>query len=553
MKLGANIRRIIREEMAAANGNASSVAASLADRYRVSVKRIYAVTADLRTGERKPRVDAGVNKIESVLTVDQINQLLAMSAKNIIAETVIEVAELSGIIPEGVITPSAWNRYLAASDCARKSLGQDVDYRARYRAKHANQIWQVDYTTAQQFYIDDDGTVKYESPLSVNKNRRGNQKRRMHCFAVYDQLSRLNYVEFTTGASTMYWLDVLYNAMRGRYDNYPMHGVPEIIGVDQDSVVKSRVFMNAMDRLGVNIWKHAPGHSYSKGVVESGFRKFQSREGISKLKAMHTLEEWNAFALDQMLHFAHKPHSAHGVQPIDAWLTSIRETPHALRAVPHEELYDTLHYQEHQRVVGNDLVISLDGAEIQLPERMPFLDMIRRKITFYTHPKRPEMISVLWDERQRTSDSPSARLYDVEKSAPRYYRPGEMPQVDYTGSRRRETLARAASAELPPLKTYGRYLDRHKNDRYLHREAAVFDEGRIDGKLTRTLDIEEAIMYLIQAGALPEEIEVHHRERVVAFFKDRNDDVTERDLDQLAAELKDGRRGDFNMRIVVNE
>lgn len=542
MKIGKTTTTVIREEMTGLKGSeAKAKALDLAKRFNISMSRVYELTSDLRTRAR--RSDKGKFKLESVLSEQQIAMLLKMTMAGCIAESVIEVAEESNLIPKGVISPARYNAWLKSNDVNRARLEMDTEYRPRFEAPYANFIWQVDYTTAEFFYLNGQLRVEYEHEWSVNKNRKGNQRTRIHLFSAYDQYSRLCYIEFMPGGSSIYWLDFLFNAMRKKWDNYPFHGVPKIIATDNDSVVKSRIYTSAMDKLGVKIWKHAPGASWSKGVVESGFRKFQARQAVSQLQAIPTIEEWNQFAYDKMLQFGNKIHAAHKRTPIDAWLESIKNNPSALRAVPDAELYDTLKWDEHERYVANDLTIEFKGATIQLPQEQPFFEMIKRKITFYTHAVEGEMIKVLWADK----------IYDVRVAPRKTYAPGQSPELNIEETKRSKLIRQAEETELPQLKLYGKFIERHKDDKYLVRTAEEFDESRIDARLARTLDIETAIEKLKIAGVFPERLELHQREFIERFFAERNNEVGEYDIDELAKEIKAGRIGAVNMRLVANQ
>jgi hypothetical protein len=540
-KIGKKTSSLIREEMSGLSGTAAKIKAEeIARKHKVSVKRIYAITSDLRY--RKPRADKGFSRIDASLNDEQRAFLVKLSQEDILAEKIIEIGEESALLPKGLIKESMLTLWLRQNNVSRKELQTDNAYRPRFEAKYANQIWQVDYTTAQQFYIDDDGLVKKENAWSVNKNRKGNQKIRMHLFAAFDQYSRLCYYEFMRGCSTPYWLEFLFNAMTRKWDNYPFFGIPKIVATDNDSVVKSKLFTDAMHKLGIATWQHKPGASYSKGVVESGFRKIQAREAISKVKPMQTLEEWNQFAYDVMLKFGNEKHSAHKETPINAWLNSIRENPAHLRQAPTEELYDTLLYDEFTRLVANDLTISFNGIVFQLPRMSPFHEMINHKITFFIHRSKPDCIRIFWQDK----------YHDVAYEPRAAYAPGQTPEIQWEETKRSRLIAQAEAYQLPELKTHGKFVDKYKDVKYLTNLGAEFDASKIDGRLARTLDVETAIDMLRREGAFPEILEIRHREYVERYFAEHGE-VTEYDIDALAKEIKEGRVGPLNMRLVVNE
>lgn len=543
MKIGKKTAALIRGEMTGLSGQAAKVKASeLAGKYKVSVKRVYAISQDMRY--RKPRADKGFSRIDTSLNDDQRAFIVKLSKEDILAEKIIEIGEESAILPKGLIRESMLTLWLRQNNMSRRELQTDNEYRPRFEAKYANQIWQVDYTTAQQFYIDDDGLVKKENAWSVNKNRKGNQKIRMHLFAAFDQYSRLCYYEFMRGCSTPYWLEFLFNAMSKKWDNYPFFGIPKFLATDNDSVVKSKLFRDAMEKLGIKQWMHKPGASYSKGVVESGFRKIQAREAISKLKPMQTLEEWNTFAYDVMLKFGNEKHSAHGETPINAWLKSIAEKPERLRQAPREELYDTLLYDEFTRLVANDLTISFNGITFQLPRTAPFHEMINHKITFFIHRSNPKSIRIMWNDK----------AYDVDYAPRETYLPGQNPEIVWGETKKSKLIAMAEQYELPgELKTYGKFINRYNDVQYLTNKGSEFDDSKIDGRLARTLDVETAIDKLRREGAFPDILEVRHREYVEKFFAEKRGEVTEYDIDALAKEIKEGRVGALNMRMVINE
>lgn len=543
-KVGKILLETLMEEMAGLSGKeARTKAHALAQRFNVSEDTIYRLTESVRPG-RKRRADAGESRMHE-LTEAQLSLLMKMHVEGMIAEQIIEVMEENGYVERGLLSQSVLKRWLVKHDINRSRLDADVAYRPSYDAKYANLIWQVDYTTAEFFYLDGQWRVEIEPAWSRNKNRAGNQRTRIHLFHAVDQHSKLSYIEFMGGGGTTYWLDFLYNAMRRKSDNFPLQGIPKMIGVDNDSVVKSRIFVQAMEKLGIKIFKHAPGASYSKGVVESGFQKFQRRQAVSKVKMITTLADWNDFAEDMMLKFGNAVQRGSDQTPIQKWMTSIQTRPDALRRVPEAELYDTLKWDEHTRVVKSNLTIEFNGVTIQLPEAMPYLSMIKKEVRFYTHPGKHDMIRVIWE----------GQSYDVAVQEVRTYAPGQKPE-SLPQTERQKLIALAATAEVPSdMRTHGWYKERHANDKYLVGQGQEFDDTRIDEKLVQTFTLAEAIERLRLMDALPQEIEVRHRDMLVDFFKSKQDRVTAYDLDKLAEDIKAGKNGRLNMTVLkaVNE
>lgn len=255
-KLSEDAKQEIRLSMAGLSGSeARYKARELSESLGVSEGTIYRYSVKCR----KTKVRG--NRGEKKLPVDDevLEEMKAFTYQTDCPATdVIEIFEQNGLL-DGVVSPAWFTRWLKAHGMSRKEMKQDRRPCCRFEASEPGELFQVDATLAEQFYIDDDGSVAWESTVSKNKNRSGNQKRRLVILAAMDDYSRCVYAEFTTGQTVNHWLNFLFKTFMQKKDpRFYFHGIPRTIYMDNDTVAKSAKFTRAMSALGVRIRRHRP-------------------------------------------------------------------------------------------------------------------------------------------------------------------------------------------------------------------------------------------------------------------------------------------------------
>ena len=402
-KLSEDAKQEIRLVMTGILGSeARHKARELSGSLGVSEGTIYRYSAKYR------RIKARANRGEKKLPVDEdvLEEMKAFTYQTDCPATdVIEIFEQNGLLEPGVVSPAWFTRWLKAQGMSRKEMKQDRRPCCRFEASEPGELFQVDATLAEQFYIDDDGSVDWESTVSRNKNRPGNQKRRLIIIAAMDDYSRCVYAEFTTGQTVNHWLNFLFNTIMQKKDpRFYFHGIPRTIYMDNDTVAKTQKFTRAMSALGIRIRRHKPtrktdrfSNARSKGKIERFLRYLAEKQKRTKLKKFSSLKEANHFLMEVCLQYNNRKHSVTGETLLSRW---IRIRPEMLIQCEDQKIYKLLYRDEYHCKVYNDLTLHLDGETWQLDYSEPFFQMIGMRITVFKHPLEQDQIFVEWEGRE---------------------------------------------------------------------------------------------------------------------------------------------------------
>jgi len=402
-KLSEDAKQEIRLAMAGLSGaDARQEARELSESLGVNEGTIYRYSAKCRGS--KARTNRGERKLP--LDDNVLEKMKAFTYQtDCPAPDVIEIFEKNGELKPGVISPSWFTRWLKAQAMSRKEMKQDRRPCRRFEASEPGELFQIDHTPAEQFYIDDDGSVAWESTVSRNKNRAGNRKKRLIIFGAIDDYSRCTYAEFTTGQTVNHWLNFLFNTFMQKKDpRFYFHGIPRSIYMDNDTVAKSPKFVKAMSALGVRVRKHKPtlktdrfSNARSKGKIERFLQFLAEKQKRTKLKKFTSLEEANQFLMEVCLQYNNKIHSTTGETPLSRW---IRIRPEMLIQCEDRKIYELLYRDEFQCKVYNDLTLRLDGEIWQLEYCEPFFQMIGQRVIVFRHPLKQDKIYVEWEGRE---------------------------------------------------------------------------------------------------------------------------------------------------------
>jgi len=455
--------RIIQQELAGKIGReAKRLANKLALEFACDLSRIYHHSRDVRP-RRKQRNDAGAMR-----AIDpQVFNALAWHTVNadFSAPHLSDIAAGNHL---GKVNAGTYNRQLRNRGIDRKNNKLDLKPYQSFEAKEPNILHQMDSTVAQQFYLDDDGSIGYEPEMLHNKNKPGNKKPRLTLLGLVDDYSRCRFARFVLSNNTFAWMNFLYEAWRPKADRngFPFYGMPTLIYTDNDATVKSARFVAAMEKLNIKNPRHAIGNSRAKGKVEVGFKILQEFEKITLFKKWRSLEEANADLDDFLYAINGRKHSVTGEIPFARWL-AIR--PARLLDVPDADIFRILHREPITRVLQKNLIVSIDGKHWQLPFRKPFVNFIDSRIEIYRAPDEAEKIYAVLDNKE----------YEVHYLAPGKLGIGgkreELPKPE--ALERRESL-QAASA--PGLQLSGFYKDLYRKE-YPAPAAREFDAIRITG------------------------------------------------------------------------
>jgi transposase InsO family protein len=447
--LSAAARSEIRDRMAGLSGaEARSVAGELASGYEITEATVYRLSQDVR--RTRKRSTAGKRR----LPVDE--RILQEMAKcsvdgDMTATDIVEHFELNGWIEPGLVSPSYLTRYLKEHGLSRREMRVDRRPYRRFEASEPNQVFQIDATLAEQFYLDDDGSIDWEGRASCNKNRAGNRKTRLYIIGIIDDHSRCVYAEFVTSVTTNDWLRFEFNAFRRKADpRFIFHGLPRILYMDNDSVAKNEKFLRAHEILGIKIIKHKPtkktdtfSNARSKGKIERFFLYLAQKQRVTKFGKFQSLEEANRWLLDVCHRKNGTRHSSTGEIPYQRWM---RISDERLIRCEDSELYNALYRDRTERQVYGDRTIRMDGTVYQLPGDEIFYRMIKQKVMVFMHPQQPESMCIGFEGKEY--EVPLIASGNGNWSAG----PVRHPQ---TAIERKQAELR--QIETRPMKTYGEF------------------------------------------------------------------------------------------------
>lgn len=466
MKLTPAQIKVIKKEMAGMAGKAASMQAQiLSKQFDVTSDRIYHYSRDVRP-RRNSRSDKGALKCDA--TPADLEKLAWLSVRKDYSGP--HLADIHAANNGGVYVSAATiNRYLRRQNISRNILKKGRRPYISWQAKYPNQLHQLDSTVAQQFYLNDDGTIGFESPTQRYKNKPGNKKPRLHLIALVDDFSRVTFAQFALGNHTYAWLSFLHAAWSIKNDDvsgFPFYGLPKILYTDNDSVVKSKKFQRAMRLLDIEVRTHEVENPQAKGKVEAVIRYLQEFEKTRIFDGWKTLAEANRALFDYLYHVNGKHHSVTEQMPFSRWQLIKSEQ---LRLPPNDEMFRYLHMDSVLRKIKPDMTVSINGVIWQLPIREPFLSAMHRgePVEIYWHPHEEELIYIVIDDKEHPVEYLEKQMRAIGR-----YQSVEMP----AGLIKRDQLA---EQDEPDLKQEHIYKDLYRKN-WLPKHGQEFDESQFE-------------------------------------------------------------------------
>jgi hypothetical protein len=264
--------------------------------------------------------------------------------------------------PKGVLTKATVNRYLKAwgYDHARMTRPPAA---IRFEARHANALWQFDISPSD--------LKEVEQPAWIDPARRGAPTPML--FSVVDDRSGAAYQEYRCvyGEDAESALRFLFNAMAEKAcaDGRPgLQGIPEAIYLDNGPVAASAVFNTVMQRLGVQVIRHAPAGSdgrrptaRSKGKVERPFRTVkEAHETLYHFHKPATEAEANAWLSRFIDRYNDQPHRREPRSRLEDWMSTL--PAEGLQRMCSWERFCAFAREPETRKVGGDARVRVEGA-----------------------------------------------------------------------------------------------------------------------------------------------------------------------------------------------
>lgn len=276
-----------------------------------------------KTGrQRKTRSDKGKTIItheQAVLISGAILSAKKTTGKsNMSIKDSSQIMQANGKIP--LVSASTVSRALKQHHLHPEQLNVPKAH-VRQRSLYPNHVWQIDPSVCVLFYLPKDkgGGLSVMDEKEFYKNKPANIAKtldqRVTRYVICDHYSGAIYVEYVHGTESSENLtQVFLNAIQRRSSNDLIHGIPDILIMDKGSANTSKLFLNLLDRLGIQHFTHAVGNSRAKGAVEKANDIVETKfESMLALLKINSLAQLNQQATAWRIYFnEHERHTRHG-------------------------------------------------------------------------------------------------------------------------------------------------------------------------------------------------------------------------------------------------
>lgn len=353
---------------------------SLAARFGVSIKAVYAVTDDLRP-RRKARADKGERRADLLAHDGLALAAELVATRNVDPDHAIEVAELNG--HEIPVSLETFRKYLREHGLNKQQRRNPVRAHRRWEASEPCEIFQFDISAVKERWFDlTTRRILKVSAKDVNENHPNTNPDRVNLwkFTLIDDYSRRRFVRFyaVSKPTSIEVIDFLLAAFRRL-------GVPQTLYTDNDAIIVSKRMQRAegiLDRSfeasgGFRLLQHAPYNAQATGKVERSHQVIEKFEKLIGIKFQTpTLDALNHFCEQVCEALDWKASAATGEKPMLRW----RASNTAMRVPPPEVLDWAFKCEEFECRLNADLTIRCKGASWQVPRKRPFVDWITQKV-----------------------------------------------------------------------------------------------------------------------------------------------------------------------------
>ena len=341
-------------------------------------------------GQRTCQVEGGILK-----------KMFALSTKDLSSTEVIDLAELNGWIEPGAISAATYNRYLSQEQLSKQQRERSIRPFRFFEESFSNERHYLDITQFEDYFVDPDGSIGYESNLQHSKNRAGNRKPRLQLFAIIDGHSRVKFSLLYMGKNVLNWIDFLVKAWSAKSDIYafPFQGRPHDLYSDNEGIFRSPLMIRFLESMDVHYHAHMPGESRAKGKIEKAIgdvtRRFRNtlRLQVYERQQKPQLARANELLEDLLALLNNRVHSRTRQEPLIRWRAGFH-SDRRIRLMPDERVSDRFFYAMDHRVIQGDITLQLLGKKWQLPRKEPFLSYSGFTVPVFYHPGEPELKSV---------------------------------------------------------------------------------------------------------------------------------------------------------------
>lgn len=297
------------------HGAKRALVESEAQRLGVSPNTLYAQIRALAGRTRKVRADKGTFRVVALSEIEAVAQVKAkcedtLHGRRLPTEVAIEVAEKNGMIGEGSVNRSTYDR------AARQlRLTGPKHIFSRWQAQRANQLHHVDSSQSKYLHVvgqNESGEWLLSARKPEYTRKRSVEPMGLWCTAVYDDCSRVGHALYAVaaGESAMLVIEALKAAWSGA-PSCALRGMPESLLCDHGPLRRSQEGQHFCDAVGVAFEDRMPKSPWVGGKVERPWRTMFSRFELPfclKVEAVYTLSDLNrmlASYVDQTNNWSH--------------------------------------------------------------------------------------------------------------------------------------------------------------------------------------------------------------------------------------------------------
>jgi hypothetical protein len=265
--------------------------------------------------------------------------------------------------PKGRLTRTTVNRYLQQWGFDRTRLLRQPTA-VRFQAEHSNDCWQFDLSPSDLKAVKEPSWVRPEVGAPT-----------LMLFSVVDDRSGVAYQEYhcVYGEDVEAALRFLFNAMAPKpMADFPFHGIPQMLYLDNGPIAKSQVFQQVMRYLDVDVRPHLPQGkdgrrvtARSKGKVERPFRTVKEmHETLYHFHEPKDEAEANAWLMHFLVRYNGMQHRSEPHSRLDDWLQHL--PPSGGRAICSWERFCAFAREPERRKVGIDARVSVAGVHYEV-------------------------------------------------------------------------------------------------------------------------------------------------------------------------------------------
>lgn len=263
----------------------------------------------------------------------------------------------------GQLKKTTVNHYL-------KQWGYDRNYlvrqppAVRFQAEHSNECWQFDLSPSDLKHV--------KEPLWLDKDRGAPT---LMLYSIVDDRSGAGYLEYhcVYGEDVEAALRFLFAAMSPKKDaQFPLQGIPNKLYCDNGPIARSRIFLQVMDYLGIEVIIHMPKGSdgtrvtaRSKGKVERPFRTVKEvQETLYHFHEPKDEAEANKWLFNYLIRYNDMDHRSEAHSRMEDWQLNLPAT--GIREMCSWDRFCTFAREPERRKVGLDARVSIDGISYEI-------------------------------------------------------------------------------------------------------------------------------------------------------------------------------------------